>query len=254
MNNTLFAVREEPAVWLDKDRDANIHRTSHKFIVRNDTNEIISCMTEKYQLVRNSDVYSMTKDVMHSSGGTLTEQNVYGNGARTMWKWSFPKIRVEIATNDVVSPEIIITNSYDGSSEVGAIAGAFRFVCTNGMIIGHKIGQSGIRHNIWADVEAFYSIVQEMINRTEEVFTSDFKRLIDTPINQSHIGDLIEMFPMQTMQALTSYMVSHPVKNYWDLMNAATWITSHKMDRNKEATRKLEKKIFPKISGMVASA
>jgi hypothetical protein len=248
-NNTLFPVKEVPAIM-----GISTNNTGHKFIVREDTNEVLSCMSNKYQLVSNQEVWDMTSGVMKKNGGELTEPLTYGNGARTMWKWSFPEIKVEIATNDIVSPEIIVTNSYDGSSEVGAIAGAFRLICTNGMIIGHKIGQSGIRHNIWADVEAFYSIVQEMINRTEEVFTSDFKRLIDTPINQTHIGDLIEMFPMQTMQALTDYMVSHPVKNYWDLMNAATWITSHKMDRKKEATRKLEKKIFPKISSMVINA
>ena len=122
------------------------------------------------------------------------------------------------------------------------------------MIIGHKIGKTGVRHNIWQSIDNFYSIVQSMIHRTEQVFSNDFKTMIDTPVNKEHIADLIEMFPMQTMIDLTSYMASHKIDNYWDLMNAATWVTSHKMDRKKEATIKLEKKIFPKISGMIVEA
>jgi len=255
MNNmqTLFPVKEMPAHFIGIGNE--VHKnTGHKFIIREDTNEVISCMTDKYQLVSNKDVFDMTSAVMRDNNATLTEENTYGSGARTMWKWSFKDTKVEIANNDFVSPEIIITNSYDGSTEVGAIAGAFRLLCTNGMVIGHTIGKTGIRHNIWSDMDNFYSVVQSMIHRTEEVFTGDFKELVDTPVQQKHIADLIDFFPMQTMQDLTAYMVSHPVKNYWDLMNAGTWITSHRMDRKKEATRKLEKKLFPKIRSMVGEA
>jgi len=250
---TLFPVKEVPAHFTGVGNE--VYRdTGHKFIIREDTNEVLSCMTNKYQLVSNQEVMDMTAPIIRQNEGVLTEESLYGNGARTMWKWQFPKVKVEVTKGDVLNPEIIITNSYDGSAEVSAIAGAFRLVCTNGMVIGHKIGQSGIRHNVWNDIDNFYDIVQAMINRTEEVFTSDFKQLIDTPIKQKHIADLIEMFPMQTMKDLTSYMVSHSVDNYWDLLNAGTWVTSHKMDRKKEATRKLEKQIYPKITGMIAQA
>lgn len=250
---TLFPVKEVPAFFEGQDSEI-YENTGHKFIIREDTNEVLSCMTDKYQLVPNKEIYNITSDVIKQNGGILTSENTYGNGARTMWEWQFPKVKVEIADNDYVNPQIIIQNSYDGTSEISAIAGAFRLVCTNGMIIGHKIGNNGIRHNIWNDIDNFYDIVQAMINRTEEVFNDDFPKLINTPVKEKHIADMIEMLPMQTMTHMMSYMTAHKIENYWDLMNAATWITSHKMNRKKEATRKLEKQIYPKITGMLAEA
>ena len=43
-------------------------------------------------------------------------------------------------------PEIIIKNSYDGSLQVHILAGAFRLVCSNGLIIGITLGKKNYRH------------------------------------------------------------------------------------------------------------
>ena len=48
-------------------------------------------------------------------------------------------IVLEISKGDMMNPEIIIKNSYDGTSQVHILSGAFRLVCSNGMIIGTTI-------------------------------------------------------------------------------------------------------------------
>ena len=255
INNTLFPVKEVPAVFNTEPTPTYKwnNDTGYKFIVREDTNEVLSCMTNKYQLVSNNEVFNSTSAVLKDVGAELSNAEIFGNGARTMWEWKLPNIKIEVRENDFVNPQIIIKNSYDGSTEVSAIAGAYRLICTNGMIIGTTIGKSGIRHNIWTDMDNFYGIVQEMIHMAEQVFSTDFPILIDTPVKQNHIADLIEMLPMQTMDGLIGYMKSHPIKNYWDLLNAGTWITTHQMDSRKEATHVLSKKLYPKIRSMAIS-
>ena len=256
LNDTLFPVKEVPAMLMNTrtNKVAEQIETGHKFIVREDTNEVLSCMTNQYQLIQNKELYNISKDILKETGGQLSEATSFSSGARVQWKWRFPDVKVKIQKDDFVNPEIIIKNSYDGSLEATAIAGAFRMVCSNGMMIGHVIGKYGIRHNIWNDIGNFRDIVQAMVKRTEQIFKDDFPELLTTEVKKKHILDMIEMFPMQTMDNVVQYLLKDNPKTYWDLLNAATWITSHQMDRKKEATHKLEAKIYPKIRRMIAQA
>ena len=46
-----------------------------------------------------------------------------------------------------LTAEIIIDNSSDGSSSLRLMAGVFRFICSNGIIVGEVYGQDRIRHS-----------------------------------------------------------------------------------------------------------
>ena len=43
-------------------------------------------------------------------------------------------------------PRIIFINSHDGSSSASAMGGVFRFVCSNGLVIGNTVGKERARH------------------------------------------------------------------------------------------------------------
>ena len=59
-----------------------------------------------------------------------------------------PDVKIEISKGDMMNPEIIIKNSYDGTSQVHILSGAFRLVCSNGMIIGTTIDKYNYKHNV----------------------------------------------------------------------------------------------------------
>lgn len=46
-----------------------------------------------------------------------------------------------------LQPEFIIDNSHDGSSSLQVLLGFFRFVCSNGLIVGTTFGKARIRHS-----------------------------------------------------------------------------------------------------------
>ncbi len=46
-------------------------------------------------------------------------------------------------------PEIIMGNSYDGTSQVYMMMGAYRLICSNGMIIGVTFGKFNNRHSVY---------------------------------------------------------------------------------------------------------
>jgi hypothetical protein len=57
----------------------------------------------------------------------------------------FRKERPEVVTDEVV-PEIIMTNSHDTTAGFGLRGGLYRFICTNGLVVGQDIYRLSIPH------------------------------------------------------------------------------------------------------------
>jgi hypothetical protein len=63
-----------------------------------------------------------------------------------------------------IYPELVLTNSHDGTSAYKLDAGLFRLVCTNGMVVAAgDISQINVRHSGGADgiIDATYQIVED---------------------------------------------------------------------------------------------
>jgi len=256
MSEALFPVREEPAVF--QDDPSGYIKTGHKFIIREDTNEILSCMTDEYKLVTNQEVYDASQDALQKAGAVEREVKVLNDGKRTMWRYVIPNVKVKVAKDDYVNPEIMIKNSYDGSWEIGIIAGAYRLVCSNGMVIGVILSKKTNRHSIYNPrIAELPALIEETIQNTSEVFKSDFALMLETKVRQSHVQELIKMIPTNVMEGFIQYLCTHKPDTYWDLFNAATWVNTHHMNRDFMSTHKFESQIFPTVRGwanQVASA
>lgn len=249
IEQTVFPVKEVPAIT-----GYSTDSTGHKFIVREDTNEVISCMTDTYKLITNEQVIDKAMPILKKRGAVLKEAEVFGGGARTSWNFTLQETEVEIEPGDAVNPSIIIKNSYDGSCEASAIAGAYRLVCSNGMVIGYTLGRNSIRHTIWNKNVDFEEMIQEVVKSVETVVDTDFTRLLRTKVKEKHISQLLTMFPEQIIAVATMRMILKKPSNYWQLYNVATWIATHKMKRDKEATHKLEQSLYPSILRMTEEA
>ena len=243
---TLFPVKEIPAIGY------KVTQSGYKFIVRKDNDEVISCVTDKYKLITNKEVMDIALPILKDKGGSLMESRVFNN-ARTMWKFRFRDTKVEIDKGDFVNPEVIIRNSYDGSSEVQAMGGAYRLVCSNGMIVGYTINKKSARHVVWNEGHNIDGIVTNIIHSVKEIFDNDFPLMIDTQVMRNHVIKVMKLFPNQAISAFTQHLLKQPPKTYWDLFNAATWTATHAMKRNNEATHKVEAQVFPLIKKMVKS-
>ena len=244
---TLFPVKEVPAIGYE------VTQSGYKFITRKDNNEVISCVTDKYKLITNKEVMDIALPILKEKGGTLMEARTFNN-ARTMWKFRFRDTKVKIDKGDFVNLEVIIRNSYDGSSEVQAMGGAYRLVCSNGMIVGYTINKKSARHIVWNEGHDIDGIVTNIIHSVKEIFDNDFPLMINTSVIENHIIKIMKLFPNQAISAFTQHLLKEPPKTYWDLFNAATWTATHAMKRNNEATHKIEAQVFPLIKKMVKSA
>lgn len=253
LGETLFPVKEVPIFKDVVTHNLGTHdkngRSGYKFIVREDTGEILSCMTDEYRMVRNEEVVSKTEKILKKTKAQLQEVKMFGNGARTKWTYRFPNQKVKVAKDDYVNPEIIINNSYDGTSAVGVLGGAFRLVCSNGLVIGFLLGQTKNVHSVHNNnLDKIEEFIEGTVTRVANTFNEKFPILVETQIRNKHIAEIIKLVPTQAIEPLTQYLMGHTIKTYWDLLNAATWVATHNLNRNMESTHKMESVIYPKIS------
>ena len=236
IEQTLFPVKEYPAyhgagTWAKSDENENLNNTGYKFIVREDTGKVLSCMTNDYKLVENKQIIDTASPILKQHNAKLKESVSLGDGQKTVWKWIIPDVKIEVDKNDFMNPEIIIKNSYDGSMQVHILSGAFRLVCSNGMIIGNVIEKYNYRHNINSlNIDNLDESIERTIIQARKV-AEEFPMLKDKKLKQKHIIELVKLFPSTMSEFITQYLVANKPKDYWDLFNCATYITSHKMNR-----------------------
>ena len=149
-------------------------------------------------------------------------------------------------------------NRYDGTHQVNMIAGCFRLICSNGMVIGHMISNYNFRHlvsNKNLNPENFAKAVQRSIDKTLDIFDKDFPTLIETKARKSDKAKFIKMLPEYVGEAAVARMLSgHSMNTYWDLINIATYLASHVMNRNWESTHKWESKVYPTVKSWALKA
>ena len=245
VESTLFPVKEVPAIW--NNESATVAKTGYKFIVREDTGKVLSCMTDDYKLVSNSDIIKAAHPILKQHKAKLREAVSLGDGQRTVWKWTMPKSIIEISKGDEMNPEIIIKNSYDGTLQVHILSGAFRLVCSNGMIIGTTIEKHNYKHNVGnARLDNLEEVIESVVKKTEEEGRK-LPTLKSRKIRDTHIVKLIELFPSTMSEFITQYLIANKPKTYWDLYNVATYILTHRMNRKYNTTHQLETKIYPSV-------
>ena len=121
----------------------------HKAIVNPETGHVYDIVSDKYKLVKHEEVIENVEEVLvkdNQMGAYERSTIFYQKGARMRTTYKFPDVSVPVAKNDYVNPTIEVLNSYDRSIRHIIMLGAFRLICTNGMVVGKKFMQFRKRH------------------------------------------------------------------------------------------------------------
>lgn len=252
LSDTLYPVIETPARLTSALPHKDEKSTGYKFIVNENTGNVISCMSDNYKLVTNQEVMKEVEPIMNKSKAVFKEAQMFGgNNARTKWTWYYPGIKVKVSKDDVLNPEITIQNSYDGSWELSFLAGAFRLLCSNGLTIGTILDAKRNRHSIYnTNLLDIGEMIENTVNNVENVFVDEFSQLVEKKSKKSDIAKVVKELPQQAIEPFVRYIQRETIETYWDLLNAFTWVTSHALNRKHESTNKLEKKVYPLIRRM----
>jgi len=151
-------------------------------------------MSTRYQTLSSVDLVNAILSILNPDTGeqifeirsiqtTKTRAGREGRGKHIV---RLQTVKAYSLDGDMLHPEIVIINSYDGTSLLQVEMGLFRCVCMNGLILKSKdLGQIKIRH-MGTPSEVAFGIVKEFVNNTTQ-FVKVTKRLTETILTDDQI-------------------------------------------------------------------
>lgn len=210
-----------------------------KAIVRTDTNQTLGIASSSYALLPHANVVNGFREAL--TGYKITEQiQVTKNGAHLYYRVGLPEVVVKVSEEDSVSLMLFVKNSYDGSHSLQILFGAFRLVCSNGMVIGRKFVEFNHKHvgeNMTVKVGALQSQIARYIDLFFET-TPVMKKMVDTTAviekEVSFSGKVI---------GIPQYLLDEAHREYdrasdssvWGYYNSITYAITHKMKKESPA-------------------
>lgn len=239
----------------------------YKAIVNPDTGHVYDIVSEKYKLVKHEEVLDNIESILAKEdkmGPYHKEVKVYQNGARIRAKYTFYEKSVRInnspTRNDIVNPTLEAFNSYDRSVKHIVMLGAFRLICTNGMVVGIEFMQFRKRHmpDLYLDdVKQALEIGMDKMDTqlltwdkwTEKKLEKDTleSTLKVLDLNKKETGILNEVKEAGTGMSIDQWLAFHEMgdsyqeqrdaMSWWIFYNILTQFTTHEI---KSENRRLQ--------------
>lgn len=151
----------------------------YKAIVNPEDGHLYGIVGRDYKVIPHAESFALVEEAlkeMPEYGTPDVSAKFINNGSRMICDVKFPEAPVMVGTNnDMLDPKITVFNSYDGSWRYQLAFGAFRLVCTNGLIIGERVLQVNKKHT--KNFNVFY--ILDTLKKGMENFSNQ-KKIWDT--------------------------------------------------------------------------
>ena len=186
--------------------------------------------TEKYNFVSTKNIVN----VFEQNNWNVHSVSQVKNQARTQHKKDFSKHLISFANpalkevNGII-PRIVVINSHDGSTKFQMMAGFFRFLCANGLIVADSTFEAiSCRHQklapeiIEAGIERYLKVIPEITSKTE-----DMNCIVMNPIDRLNLANNViervwentDVRPLQPAQLLETRREADNTKTLWTTYN-----------------------------------
>lgn len=117
-------------------------------LIVDETDAVLGCVTERYALVQNRDLITALDLAADAEGMRLEPTSARYENGRTEYKFNLPDSEFRLPGDPSGQlGQIIVKNDYRGSGGLGIMAGWFRMVCSNGMVVG-EIAHKKLRRHV----------------------------------------------------------------------------------------------------------
>ena len=220
---------------------------------RSDNGEILGMVSNRYQVVQNTESFDMVNEMLKSGLISLEKMGELDGGRRT---WLIAKMQDQKVVEDKVTPYLIFQNSHDGSTNLRVGIAPLRIVCQNQFNVAFKNTEQqwSIRHTSNAQnrlEEAKNTIL--LANDYMDTFTKDAEALVNKKVDQSQYWNIMKkLYPVndemsdlrkerigEELKAIRKlYVHADDLQNYrgtaWGIFNAISDYVTHKEPRSKQ--------------------
>lgn len=159
-----------------------------KALYRSDTGEVLSVMSNTYEIVQNSDAFGFVDDILggpdlrFTTGGSL-------NGGKKVWLGAIMDREIFIGgdKDEEIAPYIMFANSHDGSLAVSAWITPMRLACWNALTWSMKTAKRSWKARHTKNVTGRYVDARQMLGIASRYF-DDLEAIGETLINTKVSG------------------------------------------------------------------
>ena len=234
----------EDCVWVGR-RD-KVFLEDHKAIRDAQSGAVYAITSNKYNLVRHEEVIQIMYEALNRPemaiyGKPEVEIMILADGGKMKAKVKFPEVTYEIRKQDFINPTINWMNSYDLGWKVRQLFGAFRLVCSNGMVVGKTFSKFVKRHmpslkvkdmtvqlisgmNSLADQAELWKKLGD-IKVTQEKYDQIF---VDLGVSEKRKAE-IEAIPEASTRLLLPDAVKQDTLDAWTMYNVLSQFSTHSL-------------------------
>ncbi len=154
-----------------------------KVLYRSDTNEALSVVSNRYQVVQPREVLEFYRDLVDMGGFQLETAGVLKSG-RKIWALARTGQEMMLKGNDLVKGYLLLATACDGTLATTAQFTSVRVVCNNTLAIATSDSQGAIKvpHSTKFDADQVKQQLGVGISSWQR-FVSDMRKLADRPVN-----------------------------------------------------------------------
>lgn len=218
--------------------------SNYKTLINSESGDVFGILSKKYQLVKHEDAIEMVEEAIEKSPeyGKYDKQITFpSKGGKMHATYIFPEVEVPVTSGDSINPKIEIFNSYDGQWRFNIIFGAFRLVCSNGLVIGEKVFQYQAKHFSTFDEMIVKKTLKESMDAFSEQ-TQIWKTWVNKVLAPDQYEQIMEQLPLgkkQRKEIRTEVEVSSGISleqqkhlTWWIFFNILCQYVSHRIKSN----------------------
>jgi hypothetical protein len=232
-------VLEQQVMW-GYQRDFH-QADKYKALVNPETEKVFSVVSKDYRLIRHEEAVKRIEEAISRTpelGSHRIEAGFYNDGGRMRLRYIFQDVSVEIEEGDSVNPELQLFNSYDLTWPFIVILGAFRIICTNGLVVGEKLvhlkkrhtrqlDQIDLREELTTALERFYLQTDQWKEwASYQLSSKTYNRVMEDMKFGAKATEEIEKRAEQRAEGFDDY--GFPIINGWIFFNILTWYITHR--------------------------
>lgn len=246
-------------------------------VVREDTNKVLSVMSDGYHPYQNQDLLELLFKVSQQTGLELRRGGEFKDGARVYFQLKSGNLTMP---NDRIEGFLTGINSFDGSTSLAFGPSNVTISCMNSFFAAFRSIQTKVRHtkNMTVKIDEICSGLEKVLDQEKEIFDNILK-LSETKVSDKNIDSVLrKLFNIkpevnynddeQTSTNLKNKMSKFYVDldgemkqkgdNLWGLFSGVTKFTTHSLSKGDNTEAKMfdvygerEKQIFSSLVELV---
>ena len=210
---------------------------NQKALVREDTQQVLSIVSDNYKVVTHAEVIDKAKGVFYSLGKPEIKYNVSKNGANLVAMAEYKDVRSSMV-GDTVGMRVFMENSYNKKKGVSFFIGGVVLSCLNGMVSSNTLDTFSFRHTKNQTIELpTLDDLQSAWYKQMDVWRGYQNMFVPKKdVRQILTRKLIGIMPAKDVNHIVQILKiqEEGEVNAWDMHQAITSNITHKNERLSE--------------------